>query len=120
MEFNENSNRRVYNFDLDGILTDGELFWKQEPSPNHDNINILRNLYKMGNIIIIWTARQWELAPETVGWLIKNRVPFHGIYMAKGGSDNYIDDKNKSLVEIISDMHRKTEYETVLREFGDI
>ena len=100
MEFNENGKREVYSFDLDGVLTNGECFWKQEPTSNQDTIRILRELYKAGNIIIIWTARQWELAPETVGWLIKNKIPFHGIYMAKGGSDHYVDDKNVDLREL--------------------
>jgi len=104
MEFNENGNRRVYSFDLDGILTLGESFWKQEPTPNRDNIHLLREFYKAGNIIIIWTARQWELAPETVGWLIKNKVPFHGLYMAKGGSDNYIDDKNVLIEDLFGEI----------------
>ena len=93
MEFNENSKRKVYNIDLDGILTSGEPFWKTEPTPNERAIDETRRLYKQGNIIIIHTARQWECAPETVAWLIKHRVPFHGLYMAKGGSDCYIDDK---------------------------
>jgi len=104
MEFNENGSRRVYSFDLDGVLTNGEYFWKQEPTPCQKNIEILRKLYKAGNIIIVWTARQWELAPETVGWLIKNRVPFHGLYMAKGGSDRYIDDKNMLVYELSDEI----------------
>jgi trehalose-6-phosphatase len=94
MEFNESSKRRVYSIDLDGTLTNGEPFWEVEPTPKQENIDKLRNLYKSGNIIIIWSARQWECAPDTVAWLIKNRIPFHGIYLGKGGSDYYIDDKN--------------------------
>ena len=93
MEFNENSKRRVYNIDLDGILTNGEPFWEKEPSPNEEAILYTRRLYREGNVIIIHTARQWEFAPETVAWLVKHRVPFHGIFMMKGGSDCYIDDK---------------------------
>jgi len=93
MEFNENSNRKVYNIDIDGILTNGELFWEEEPTPNIKNIEAVNRLYREGNIIIIHTARQWWVASETVGWLIKHKVPFHGIMMGKGGSDCYIDDK---------------------------
>ena len=101
MQFNENVKRRVYAIDLDGTLTNGEAFWESEPTPNNDAVASLRELYKTGNIIIIWTARQWEFAPETVGWLIKNRIPFHGIYMAKGGSDYYIDDKNMNVLDFV-------------------
>jgi len=103
MQFNENGKKKVYSIDLDGTLTNGEPFWEREPTPNEKAINALRELYKSGNIIIIWTARQWEYAPETVGWLYKNRVPFHGIYMGKGGSDFYVDDKNILLSSFISD-----------------
>ncbi len=94
MKFETNNNRRVINWDLDGTLTTGEPFWKEEPKPNAENIGRIRELYRSGNIIIIHTARQWELAPETVAWLIKHKVPFHGIFMAKGGSDCYVDDKS--------------------------
>jgi trehalose-6-phosphatase len=93
MKFDNGGKREVYAFDLDGTLTNGEPFWEKEPTPNAGMIEQLRQLYQSGNIVIIWTARQWEYAPETVGWLIKNRIPFHGIQMAKGGADHYIDDK---------------------------
>ena len=103
MEFNENSNRKVYNIDIDGILTNGELFWEEEPTPNMKNIEAVNRLYREGNIIIIHTARQWTTAPETIGWLIKHKVPFHGIMMSKGGSDCYIDDKAYNSFEEIKD-----------------
>ena len=101
MEFNENSKRRVYSIDLDGTLCTG-AFWEGEPQPRQDVIDAVKNLCKSGNIIIIWTARQWNCAPETVGWLIKYQVPFHGLYMAKGGSDFYVDDKNVTIESILT------------------
>jgi len=94
MKFDENGKRKLYAIDLDGTLTaGGPPFWDGEPLPNIDMINVVREIYQSGNIVIIWTARQWEYAPLTVGWLIKHRVPFHGIQMAKGGADVYVDDK---------------------------
>ena len=93
MEFNDNPRRQVYCIDIDGTLTNGELFWEKEPTPDKEAIERLRNLYRAGNIIIIHTARQWECANETVAWLIKNKVPFHGLYMAKGGADVYVDNR---------------------------
>ena len=101
MEFNENANRRVYCIDLDNTLTNGELFWKKEPTVRNPIKDAVVGLYKKGNIVIIHTARQWELAPETIGWLIKNRIPFHGIMMGKGGSDFYVDDKHLSFETLI-------------------
>lgn len=109
MEFDEkNGRRKVFNIDLDGVLTNGEFFWVKEPTPRARAVEVLRQLYREGNVIIIWTARAWELAPETVGWLIKNRIPFHGIYMGKGGTDCYVDDKNESLSDFLSRADRGT------------
>ena len=100
MEFNENGNRKVINVDIDGTLTNGEKFWDTEPSPNIKTILLVRELYKKGNSIIIHTARMWECAPDTIAWLTKYRVPYHGIYMAKGDADIYIDDKHVSLNQL--------------------
>lgn len=101
MKFDENGKRKVFAFDLDGTLTKGgPPFWEGDPEPNFDMISKLRQIYQSGNIIIIWTARQWEYAPLTVAWLIKFNVPFHGIQMAKGGADFYIDDKMLPFDEI--------------------
>lgn len=94
MKLEEKRKRIVYNIDLDGTLTNGEPFWDKEPTPNIKNVKYLRELFTGGDIIIIHTARMWEYAPETVGWLIKHRIPFHGVRMGKGGSDCYIDDKS--------------------------
>lgn len=102
MEFNENSNRRVYCIDVDGTLTRGEPFWKQEPTVSEEVKEAVRMLYRTGNIIVIHTARQWEMASETVAWLIKNKIPFHGIMMSKGGSDFYVDDKNVPIERIVN------------------
>jgi len=35
-----------------------------------------------------------------VSWLIKHRVPFHGVMMGKGGSDAYVDDKAVSWEDV--------------------
>lgn len=102
MEFNDTGKRKVYNIDLDGTLTNGEPFWKGEPTPNEAMCRKVVELYKSGNIIIIWTARSWYCAPETVAWLTKYSIPYHGIKMEKGGSDCYIDDKNALMSDILS------------------
>jgi hypothetical protein len=91
MIYQENKNRRVFNIDYDGTLTTGE--YTVDPGPNQAVIDRVRDLYCSGHIIIIWTARWWENAPDMVSWLIKHRVPFHGVMMGKGGSDAYVDDK---------------------------
>ena len=86
--------RTVLNVDVDGTLTNGELFWEQEPTPNKTVIDYVRKLYQLGKyVIIIWSARRWIDTNVTVAWLIKYDVPFHGIYMQKGATDLYLDDK---------------------------
>ena len=93
MEFKETGPRRLIAVDFDGTLNNGEPFWVTEPTPNLEVIERVREFYRQGNIIIVWTARQWSIAVETVAWLIKHQVPFHGIMMGKGGADLYVDDK---------------------------
>ena len=84
----------VINIDLDGTLTNGEVFWETRPTPNKEMCKYVRKLYYSRKyIIIIWTARRWNDAQKTVGWLIENNIPFHGILMEKGATDIYIDDK---------------------------
>lgn len=102
MKFDEsNNNRKVINIDLDGVLTLSGQFWNDNIEPNYENIAKVKQLYKGGNIIIIWTARQWGYAPLTVGWLTTHGIPFHGIQMGKGGSDYYIDDKMTTFDKLI-------------------
>lgn len=91
MIYVDNSNRRVYNIDFDGTLTDGSSYEKLVP--NHDMIAKVAELYFAGNIIIVWSARLWSDAPTITGWLIANNIPFHGLMLGKGGSDCYVDDK---------------------------
>jgi hypothetical protein len=98
MNYQENPNRQVINVDFDGTLTTGE--YTNDPGPVHEIINWVRDKYMSGHIIIVWTARWWENAPDMVSWLIKHRVPFHGVMMGKGGSDQYLDDKAIVLKEV--------------------
>jgi len=96
----DHKNRYLINVDFDGTLTNGENGWIVEPTPNVDHIRIINKLYRKGFIIIIHTARTWDAAPETVAWLIRNNVPYHGLFMFKGGSDAYLDDKSSSFEEL--------------------
>jgi len=99
-EYFNKKNRQLIAVDLDGTLTHGENRYILEPTPHKKHIDIIKILYHKGYIIIIHTARLWEQSCETIAWLIKNRVPFHGIMMGKMGSDLYIDDKNSSFDEL--------------------
>lgn len=100
MNYKDNKSRRVYGIDVDGTLTfptDGYALTK----PNIDMIKAVRDLYFQGHIIIIWTARCWDDAPELISFLEKNSIPYHGIKMGKGGCDIYVDDKMMSIPDFI-------------------
>ncbi len=94
-QYKENPNRKVFNIDFDGTLTNGQYI--NDPIPELSIIDRVKDLYINGHIIIIWTARFWNQAPFLVSWLTKYSIPFHGIIMAKGGSDFYLDDKMISM-----------------------
>lgn len=80
--------------DMDGTICEGEFWGDTDPKPRQEFIDQMWYWYKKGAHIIIYTARQPIYYPETFAWLVKNRVPFHGISMLmKPGADLYIDDK---------------------------
>lgn len=86
--------RIVINIDMDKTLTNSGTHWEDNPLPNEMVCDYVRKLYFSGKyVIIIWTARLWDSAPESISWLTKYSVPYHGIKMDKGASDIYIDDK---------------------------
>lgn len=85
---------KVVAVDLDGTLCAGEFWGEGEPEPIQPMIDKLWGWYKAGAHVIIYTARQPEYYAVTHAWLIKHKVPFHGIAMLmKPGADVYIDDK---------------------------
>jgi hydroxymethylpyrimidine pyrophosphatase-like HAD family hydrolase len=82
--------------DFDKTLTDPDQdewrpAFEQEPRP--EVIEAVQEAYKSGKKIIIWTARQWNEAPEVAGWLTAHEVPHHGVQCGKGGAEKYVDDK---------------------------
>lgn len=91
LKYVDNPDRKVYNVDFDGTLTDGKCYYNLTPDPLM--VQKVRELYYAGNIIIIWSARLWESASTIAGWCIMNDIPFHGLILNKGGTDCYVDDK---------------------------
>lgn len=89
-------NDKLICVDLDGTLCHGE-WWgphHEDPEPDTQMIAYLWELYKKGAHIVIYTARQPKYYQQTVAWLIKHGVPFHGVsQFIKSGADCYIDDK---------------------------
>ncbi len=89
--------------DFDGTLTTGGRFWVEgdKHPPNKKMIEWTNNQYKKGNVIIIFTARPYEVMRETVAWLIKHGIKYHGINMDKPGAQMYVDDKSINPESII-------------------
>lgn len=93
--------------DFDKTLTDPDQdewrpAFKQEPRP--EMIEEVVEAYKSGHKIIIWTARQWNEAPQVKGWLTAHEVPHHGLMCGKGGADKYVDDKCVRPEEFIDEV----------------
>lgn len=101
-QYQDNPDRKVYNIDFDGTLTDGKSYYDLIPNPKM--VYKVRTLYYAGHIIIIHSARLWESASDIAGWCIINNVPFHGLMLGKGGSDYYIDDKAINAIDFIKEV----------------
>jgi trehalose-6-phosphatase len=97
--------REIIMVDFDGTLTLGGRFWTDdEILPNEKVIEWVRKQYRKGNVIIIFTARPYEVARETVAWLTKYNVPYHGINCDKPGAQLYVDDKAINVKDIENDI----------------
>ncbi|UPW02049.1 hypothetical protein M0R88_08130 [Halorussus gelatinilyticus] len=81
--------------DFDKTLTEGERSYiHEEPEdPDEEMVQWVNEQYAEDNTIIIWTARPWEAAQDTVARLTEWGVDWHGIRMEKGNADMYVDDK---------------------------
>lgn len=79
-------------FDHTITVTEDEYHFGSE-KPNWPVINWIEEQYFAGHTIIVWTARPWSEAAHMVARLTEWGVLFHGIRMAKGGADVYVDDK---------------------------
>ena len=87
--------RDIIMVDFDGTLTLGGRFWTDdEILPNQKIIDWVNQKYRSGHVIIIFTARPYEVMRDTVAWLIKHGVKYHGINMDKPGANLYVDDKS--------------------------
>lgn len=86
--------RNIIAIDFDETLTSGGRWWKQEEIlPNNKMIEWVNKEYRKGSVIIIHSARPWEIARATAAWLIKHNVRYHGLFLNKLGADLYVDDK---------------------------
>ena len=102
LEILKNPNDKLIAVDLDGTLSVGECWNKDdEPKPIQEMIDFINGLYLKGAHIVIYTARFPDMYQMTLAWLIKYGVLFHGINMRiKPGADCYIDDKAINIKQV--------------------
>lgn len=87
---------------MDGTLCTGRME-EVEPEPIMPMIENVREWYKKGAHIIIFTGRPGTAYNHTVSWLIKYNVPFHGLAMRiKPGADVYIDNRALNHEDVLS------------------
>lgn len=81
--------------DFDKTLTKGEdpYITDEAEDPDEETVEWVNYQYRHGHTIIVWTARPWEAAQETVARLTEWGVDCHGLRMEKGHADVYVDDK---------------------------
>jgi FMN phosphatase YigB (HAD superfamily) len=83
--------------DFDKTLTtgSGERWWVNplDEEPRSTMIELVNNLYKQGNTIIVYTARREEVREETQYYLNQWGVMHHALKMEKPGYDLLIDDR---------------------------
>jgi hydroxymethylpyrimidine pyrophosphatase-like HAD family hydrolase len=92
--------------DFDKTLTDSASNeWRPalEQEANKRVVEEVREEYRNGTRVMIWTARQWSEAAQIAGWLTAHEVPHHGLMCGKGGADRYVDDKAMTPEEFTND-----------------
>jgi hypothetical protein len=83
-----------------------------DDEPNLPVITTLRALHYQGYEIVILSGRSSEVRSETVAWLKKHQIPYHGLYMRLAG-DHKPDEKLKE------ELLEKFTKETILCVFDD-
>ena len=100
-----------YVIDIDDTILFSELLdsGKYEIKyPNKELIQIITELYKDNNEIILHTARHWNHLSITQNQLSKYSVPYDTLVMGKPVGDCYIDDKGIKPEDFILNYRSKS------------
>jgi hypothetical protein len=92
----ERPNRLIEYWDIDGWLTKEQCYTPEQcekATPNQKNIDLINSHY-YSHITIIYTARSYDLAVETLYWLSRHGVRYWSISFDKKIGDKYYDDHN--------------------------
>lgn len=111
----------IYCFDLDDTICFPNHNAKDThekyglATPNQEVIDVIKKLHLNGNEIIIHTARRMlthsgdidkiydDVGEVTKNWLEKYGVPYDQLIFGKPYADFYIDDKSKTIEEMINE-----------------
>ena len=115
------SEQRHIAVDFDATLTEGEEDdrTEEDPDPDEEMVHWVNEQYDAGHIIVVWTARPWDAANETVARLTEWGVKWHGIRMEKGYADVYVDDKGTTPREELLDDGYDADGDLESHETGD-
>ena len=90
--------KKTYCIDIDGVLTietEGHDYEKR--TPNVENINRVKSMYRSGHTVLLFTSRYPEDKEVTEEWLDKYAVPYNTLLFGKPYYDYIIDDKTTIL-----------------------
>lgn len=83
--------------DIDGTLTLETEGWGNrvysQRTPRKKIIELVNELYKEGNTIVLWSSRYPEDEQVTKEWLKKHNVKYTKLLLGKPQYDKFIDDK---------------------------
>ena len=80
--------------DLDGtICSEEKTFSRSMAKPKPGAKEVISELKKTGNTIIIYSARSWQEYEMTVSWLNANEIIFDQLVLGKPIGDYWIDDR---------------------------
>ena len=89
---------KIFVFDIDGVIAElrKDLDYAQA-GPNKKMIDIVNQLYDMGNRIVLFTARGYvtkiDWRPVTEKQMSDWGVKYHELHLGKPNADYYVDDK---------------------------
>jgi capsule biosynthesis phosphatase len=88
--------------DLDGVLTLETEGWDYaNRTPRISMLHKIRQWYRDGSHIILYSARLKIDRKITTVWLKKYHVPYHELILGKPRADLYIDDKAMRPEEVL-------------------
>jgi len=111
MSFLEGSKRGRFVFDIDGVIatiTPDNDYSQAEPIP--ETVEVINHLYEQGHTIILNTARgtmtgiDWREVTEDQ--MARWNVQHHELRLGKPAGDFYIDDKNATISELLTEYTR--------------